>query len=166
MPTESHFKPDKETEFRLYVIWKSLPRDIDTNLWQKLGVSDDTILELSQLKTQKEFAQKYDLDVGTLTDWNKVIREGNMPPDLKELDWRHWARQATPSVVSALLRNIRKHGKGADVNSWMKYVEGIEDRSSVTHEGVIPVALAPVNDKDLPKVESDDEVDDRIQQDP
>jgi hypothetical protein len=127
--TESHFIPDREQDFILYVIWKSLPRDIDNKLFEQLGVSDETILELSQIKTQKQFAEQYDLDTGTLTDWNKHIREGNIDPELKQLDWRYWAKQATPSVVSAVLRNLRKHGDAARGTWWMVHVEGYEPKS-------------------------------------
>lgn len=128
-PTDTYFMPDKAREFRLYVIWKSLPRDIDQRLFSTLGVTDEIILELSTIKTQKEFAKTYKIDVGTCGDWNKEIIAGNLSPDLKELDWRYWAKQATPSVVSALLRNTRKHGDAARVTAWMTHVEGYEPRS-------------------------------------
>lgn len=128
-PTETYFNPDKEQEFRLYVIWKSLPRDIDKTLFGKLGVTDDLILELSDIKTQKQFSQKYKVDVNTLSDWNKEIIAGNLAPELKELDWRYWAKQTTPVVASAVLRRIRKLGDPAAATWWMKHIEGYEEKS-------------------------------------
>lgn len=127
--SDTYFSPDKEQEFMLYIIWKSLPRDMKSDTFEKLGVSDNLILELSDIRTQKEFSEKYKIDVGTLSDWNKEIRAGNLAPELKELDWRHWAKQATPSVASAVLKRIRKLGDPAAATWWMKHVEGYEEKS-------------------------------------
>lgn len=143
--TDRDFNADKDREYRMYLIWRSLPRDIDRDLFDKLGVTDNTILELSDLRNQKELAEYLGVRPTTITDWNKR----DVPVEYKELDWRYWAKKATPSVVSALLRNARKHGDAARVQTWMKYVEGIDDKSTVTHQGVIPVALAPVRETDL-----------------
>lgn len=52
--TEPYFVPDKQREFRLYVIWKSLDHTMDKNLFEKLGVTDELILEIADIKTQKD----------------------------------------------------------------------------------------------------------------
>lgn len=128
------YKPIKETEFRLYVLWKSLPHEVTPQMWEKLGVDDTEILKLSESKTQRDFAARYDLSEDTLSDWNKAIRSGDIDKDLLLLDWRYWAKQSTSAVVSALLRNITKHGDAARVTAWMKYIEDIDDRSTVNVE--------------------------------
>lgn len=131
-PTKPNFTPNRPKEFRLYIIWKSLARDISAELFEGLGVTDQTILELAEIKTQKQFAATYKLEQSTLTEWNKHIHAGNIPDEYKELDWRYWARQATPSVASAMLRELRKHGDAPRFSAWMKYVEQIEDKSVVS----------------------------------
>lgn len=128
--TERNFVADKKREYELYLIWKSMPRDIDRALFEKLGVSDEIILELSEIRNQKELAKYLGVAQRTITDWNNKP----IPEEYKELDWRYWARKATPSVVSALLRNTRKYGDAARVNTWMKYVEQIEDNATVNLE--------------------------------
>lgn len=133
--TDVTFIADKDREYQLYLIWRSLPRDIDATLFEKLGVSDETILELSKIRTQKELSKHIGVSTKTISDWKK--RE--VPEKYRELDWRYWAKDMTPSVMSAFLRNIRKNGRGADVAVWMRYVEQIEDKTTVKHEGLDPI---------------------------
>lgn len=128
------YRPVKEPEFRLYILWKSLPPEITPELWEKLGVSDDEILKLAGIKTQRDFAKRFDLSEDTLTDWNKVIRQGNIDKDLQSLDWRYWAKQSTSAVVSALLRELRKTGDAHRFTAWMKYVEQADEKTTVNLE--------------------------------
>lgn len=123
--TDVNFQADKEREYEQYLIWRSLPRDIDRNLYEQLGVTDEIILQLSAIPNQKTLAQHLKVSEKTITDWNKRP----VPEQYKELDWRYWAKQATPSVMSALLRNVRKHGDAARVTAWMTHVEGYEPKS-------------------------------------
>lgn len=126
------YKPIKESEFRLYALWKNLPHDIASAMWEKLGVTDSDILMLAGIKTQRDFATSFKLSEDTLTDWNKAIREGNIDKDLLMLDWRYWAKQSTTAVVSALLRELWKSGDAARFTAWMKYVEQVDDKSTVS----------------------------------
>lgn len=123
--TDRQFIADKDREYKQYLIWRSLPRDIDRDLFEKLGVTDEIILELSELRNQGQLAKYLGVRPKTISDWNKQP----IPDEFKELDWRYWAKQATPSVMSALLRNVRKHGDAARVTAWMTHVEGYEPKS-------------------------------------
>jgi hypothetical protein len=122
--TDSYFKPDKEREFRLYVIWKSLDHSMDRKLFEQLGVRDELLLELAGLKTQKAFGKEYNIDTKTMSTWNKHIFEENIDPELKKLDWRYWARQVTPKMASALVREGIKTGDPHRFNAFMKHVHG------------------------------------------
>ena len=83
--TNRQFKPEKEKEYRLYLIWKSLPstfKKLGTKYLKELNINDEILEELIDIKTQRDFARKYKLREKTLSDWNTVI-----PPDeYKELD--------------------------------------------------------------------------------
>lgn len=128
--TDRQFIADKDREYKQYLIWRSLPRDIDRDLFEKLGVTDEIILELSELRNQGQLAKYLGVRPKTISDWNKQP----IPEQYRELDWRYWAKKTTPTVVSALLRKIVKHGDAARVNTWMKYVEQIEDNATVNLE--------------------------------
>lgn len=125
--TNRDFIADKDREYKQYLIWKSLPRDINKELFEKLGVTDQDILELSNIRTQKELAEYLNVRPTTVSDWNKHP----IPEEYKELDWRYWAKKTTPSLISAVLREGRKHGDAGRFSAWMKYVEQVEEKSSV-----------------------------------
>ena len=72
----------KTQDFESYVIWKSLPSFLKgqpKQVLEKYGINEDLLMELLEIKSQKEFAQRFTIkDPGTLTDWNKRIeKEGS-----------------------------------------------------------------------------------------
>jgi hypothetical protein len=112
----------KTQDFESYAMWKALPsflRGQPRQALEKLGLDEDITLSLLEIRTQAEFAKRFDIkDPATLTDWNKRLeREGLMPRTYE------WARRLTPNVVWALYRTATKHGKAADVNAWFELVE-------------------------------------------
>jgi hypothetical protein len=88
---------------------------------EKLGIDDEIALSLLEIKTQTEFAKKFDIkDLATLTDWNKKLEDEGMVPRINA-----WARKLTPNVTFALYRTARKYGKAAEVKAWYELVEGM-----------------------------------------
>ncbi len=74
-------EPYKSRLFDMYIHWKSIPaiyRGSPAELMEKIGIDDSTALELMGLKTQAEFAAKFKVDIGTLSDWNKRINSKNL----------------------------------------------------------------------------------------
>lgn len=50
---------------------------------QKMGMDDPEVFELLKIKTQTEFAEQYGIkDLGTLTDWNKIIHKEGLLGDI------------------------------------------------------------------------------------
>ena len=125
--TDVNFEPDHKREYEQYLIWKNLPRDMTKETFEGLGITDELILELSNIRTQKDLAKYLDVSEKTITDWNRRP----VPEEYRELDWRYWARQATKSVTSAMLRELRRHGDAARFTAWMKYVEQVEDKTTL-----------------------------------
>lgn len=114
----------KKQDFNSYVLWKSLPSYLKgqpKTVLEKFGISDDTALELLQIKNQSEFATKFGIkDLGTLTDWNKRIEKEGLLTSINS-----WARNLTPNVVLALYKNASKHGKAQEVRAWFEIIENI-----------------------------------------
>jgi len=112
----------RKREFELYKVWKSLPPMLKGKpavTLQKFGIEDEDLISLLQIKTQTEFAQKYEIrDLGTLSDWNKRIKESGFQEDMYG-----WARQLTPNVMFALYKNIMKHGRAHEVRAWNELIE-------------------------------------------
>ena len=112
----------RKREYELYKAWKSLPPMLKGKpavTLQKFGIEDDELINLLQIKTQTEFAKEYAIgDLGTLTDWNKRIRDEGTHEELYA-----WARQLTPNVMFALYKNIMKHGRAHEVRAWNELIE-------------------------------------------
>jgi len=114
----------KTQDFETYALWKSLPsflRGQPRHVLEKLGIDDEIALSLLEIRTQTEFAKRFEIkDLATLTDWNKRLEDEGMVQRINA-----WARKLTPNVIFALYRTARKHGKAADVKAWYEIVEGM-----------------------------------------
>ncbi len=122
---DRNFKADKEREYRLYLIWKSLPKAFTRESFEALSVTDEVILELSGISTQKELAKFLKVRDATITEWNKHP----IPNEYKELDWRYWARQVTPTIVAKFVKETVENADAPRLTAWMKYVEQVEEKS-------------------------------------
>lgn len=86
MPKIAKYHAYKEKEFGIYVLWKFLPahfKGMRKNELAKLGFNDPVISKIIKIKNQTEFAKYFNIkDLGTLTDWNKKIKNENIthPP--------------------------------------------------------------------------------------
>jgi len=114
----------KKQDFDSYVLWKSLPsvlRGQPRQMLEKFGIDDDITIGLLEIKTQAEFAKRFDIkDPATLTDWNKRIEKDGLVPSIND-----WARKLTPNVLLSLYKAITKNGKASEVKAWYQIVEGI-----------------------------------------
>lgn len=115
----------KKQEFEAYVLWRSMPsilRGQPRHVIEKLGIDDEIALELLEIKSQTEFAERFGIkDLGTLSAWNKRVEEmGGLMDSINR-----WAKRLTPNVVSALYREATKTGRAAEVKAWMEIIEGM-----------------------------------------
>ncbi len=112
----------KAREFETYLKWRALPpsyRDMPRQSLEKMGF-DESMQDRLEIKSQKAFAQRYNVDESTLTEWNsKIDREGLLD------DTRAWMRSMTPLVFGSLLKKIIKNPHASDVRLWLEYGEGI-----------------------------------------
>jgi len=112
---------NKKVQFEMYVIWKSLPpilRGKPEYVLRQQGFDDQIILELLGIKTQKQFAEKHDLEESTLSGWNKIIHEEGLLDGLYS-----WARGLTQNVTLALYKNVMKNGRAQEVRAWYELIE-------------------------------------------
>lgn len=128
--TKPDFRPYREREYRMFLIWKSLPPEFTKqgrSHLLKMGIDDEDILELSDIKTKKEFAEKYRLSQETMTEWDK----NPVPIEYAEIDWRMWAKHLTRSVVTLLFEGIQSDKDAARITLWMKMVDGFTEESKI-----------------------------------
>lgn len=113
--------PYKRQTYETYALWKSLPSFLKGQprvALEKFGISEEIIFELLSIKTQAEFSKEYNIDVGTLTDWNKRLEKDGLVKNINS-----WARKLTPNVIFALYKNITKHGRAHEVRAWYELIE-------------------------------------------
>ena len=114
----------KKQDFDSYAMWKAMPsilRGQSRQVLEKFGIDDEMAIDLLSIKTQKDFAKRFDIkDPTTLSDWNKKIEKDGLVPGINA-----WARKLTPNVLMALYKTITKNGKAADVKAWYEIVENM-----------------------------------------
>lgn len=108
--TESEFVPQREREYRLFLIWQILPQEIRDEkvgpaYLEQEGITDELITELAGIKTQKAFAEKYGLNKDTLSMWKKQP----VPEQYAELaDFRYYSKQLIKNVLPILYRGFKE----------------------------------------------------------
>lgn len=130
---EPVFNPYKGHEYRLFLTWRTLPvtlRGISVEDAEDRGVKDPELLELIQLKTQSDFANRFQISMNTLTEWKKQP----VPAEFEKLDWRYWAREFTPEVVHHLLEGIREKKKADAIKLWFQTVDGFVEETAVNNK--------------------------------
>lgn len=113
--------PYKKQTYETYALWKSLPSFLKGQprvALEKFGVEEEAVFELLAIKTQTEFSKIFNVDTGTLTDWNKRLEKDGLVKGINS-----WARKLTPNVIFVLHKNIIKSGKAHEVRAWFEIVE-------------------------------------------
>jgi len=114
----------KTQDFESYATWKALPsflRGQPRQVLEKFGINEEVTLDLLEIKTQKEFGERFGIkDPSTLTDWNKRLEKDGVISEI-----HNWARKLSPNVIFALYRNASKNGKAAEVKAWIEIVESM-----------------------------------------
>lgn len=124
------FNPYKGQEYRLFLIWRSLPMEIKKGgrpYLEAAGIDDEDLLALSDCQTMTQFSDKFRIDQDTLTAWkNKPV-----PPEFEAIDWRTWAKQLTTSVVALLFEGIQKDKDAPRIKLWLQAVDGYVEQSNI-----------------------------------
>ena len=138
--------PYLKNEFNTYVMWKVMPRyfkypppkkvgrtfetQTTSEFLETHGIDDDMIMELAEIKTQKDFAQKYGVAETTLVIWNRTIEKRNILDDVKK-----WAQRISKNVVLAMYNNSLS-GKNLNADrdrlNFLKFA-GYVEKSGVQH---------------------------------
>lgn len=141
-PNKSDIEPYLNDVFQTYCVWKSIPsifryppKDRKTGVapsskefCEMIGVDDDQIFELIEIKSQKAFAEKFNVSQDTLTDWNKSVK---LRESLMEI--REWGRGLTKNVMASLYNTAIRKGSYYEVKLWLQTIEGWEEKQKVEH---------------------------------
>ena len=149
--------PYKEDLFELFCKWRALPyqfkfppkdkagnRPTSEDFCAMMGIESKTILELVEIKNQKQFCEKYGTAESTLAEWNKNRK---MRDNLA--DMRYWAKEMSRTVLMSLGNTASRKGRSFDVKLWFQLVEGWEEKQRVEHnyQGVQVIEILDADDE-------------------
>lgn len=121
--TKNTTKPYKQDVYDAYVTWKSIPACMRLKTAKKVArelTQDDALFgELLQVRNQSEFAERYNIENSTLSNWNKLI-EKNEP--FSEI--RKWGHKLTKNLLWSLYTHTIENGNPKNVELWFQIVEG------------------------------------------
>jgi hypothetical protein len=168
--TKSEIVPTKPTQdryaalYEVYALWRSLPVSILSQvsrdeLVNRFGIDDENVANLVQIKTQTAFAEKYDLSIDTLTDWNKKIREKD-----PLIEARQWALSLTKNVVLSLYNHAIRKGNAELYKLFFKVVNEWQEKIKIDPvKGTVIFNFEAIDKEDpldplpLPEIETIDD---------
>ena len=144
VPNDSEKRHEKEDVFQAYLVWKSLPAvfknpppDRKTGIRMSipdfleiLGVVDEQVIQLSQIKNQNEFAERFHISIYTCTDWNKEIKERDPMEDIR----KGWATGLVKNVINSLYNKALRKGDAFEVKLFMQLVTQWNEKQVVEHD--------------------------------
>lgn len=113
--------------FEAYCFWSSLPRHYNALTdaeKEKLGITDAETLMLLEIKTKKQFAEKFKVSMSTLNSWE---RSEEFASKVKA-NWKGWAQRLTPNVVGVLYKKILQEGDPGRIKLWKEWIEQDQDK--------------------------------------
>ena len=132
--TNSEFKPKKEREYRLYLIWKNMSRpmkELGIPYLDQMGIQNEDIRELAGITTQTAFSQKYGVDQDTLTFWNKQTP----PKEYEQISWKNWLKEMEPEIVRLVTTGLAERKDPASAKFLMELNGSYTQKSEVKIDG-------------------------------
>ena len=160
-----HYRQDV---FEMYLLWKSLPslfkfppidkksqtRPSSREFCEAMGIDDPVVIDMAQIKYQKDFAERFEVDENTLSLWNREIADRDPMEDL-----RAWAIKLSKNVLTALYNNAMRKGMALEVALWFKLVNQWNEKTVVEHnyKGVKSITYEIIEPKHEVHPDSDQE---------
>ena len=124
------FKPNKPREYRMFLLWRSLPlamRKGGSQYLDEVGIVDEDMHELATTKTKPHFARAFGADNATLSTWDQAP----VPMEYQDLDWRTWAKKLASEVLQKLWEGIEERKDPASIKLYMQLIGEYTETSKV-----------------------------------
>jgi len=135
-----------EKQFVIYALWKSLPPmlrgETAAELEKKYFIDDEEIIQLLQIRTQRQFADHYDLNEKTLWRWNMKLKDRDLFADI-----RAWSNGLVKNVIMSTYRaSMLKDPKASSDRKLFLQFAGWGEEMTVHNKGE---SLADIIKRDL-----------------
>ncbi len=131
------FKPDKEKEYELFLVWRTMSRpmkELGEQYLDQIGVNDEQIRELAGIKNQKEFAERYNVTPNTLANWKKEP----VPQRYADISPKKWLKETVPEIYRLMFTGFTDRKDPATgkllLESAGEYIQKSEVQVSGTQE--------------------------------
>lgn len=150
---KSEMEPYLKDIYETFCVWRSLPaffkyppkdksgvQPTPQQFAESMGVDDPSILELLDIRTMGDFAERYKVSRDTLTDWGKTLKSRDSLNDL-----RSWAKALSKNVLMALYNTAMRKGFAQEVKLYFQLIEGWEEKTKheVEHKGIEVIRIRP-----------------------
>lgn len=145
LPAHREDNPENDVilqkEFEVYALWKSLPPILKgvtpRDLEDKFFLDDEELIQLLQLRTQRDFAKYFDLDEKTLWRWNGKLKDRDLFADI-----RAWSMKLQKNVVMSTYRAaMLKDPKANADRKLFSQINGWGEEMTVHNKGETLVEL-------------------------
>ena len=129
----------REVTRELFKMWLSIPdtfRAMPEGVMDKMGIEDETIMELMKIKTQSEFGKEFGIGAQAQIDWKHEWAEKGEFAATKT-----FFRKLTKNMIGAMYRKALIEGDAARAMAWMKIVEDWTEQFGVRHSGKVEYVL-------------------------
>lgn len=129
-PLDNSFKPENEYVYRMWLIWRSLPKGMKKGgkkYLERVGIDDDIMMELAPLRTQTAFCHHFEISPNTVADWQRR----DIPPEYADLDWRVWAKKFGTQVMEKLWEGIEERKDPQSIKLYMQLIGEYTETSKV-----------------------------------
>lgn len=109
---------------------------------------------LKELKTMKEFSEKWGVTPDTLTRWKKRQDFWEKVSEKRI----NWARDKTSDVIHGLFKRAATRGEAAEVKLWMQLIEDWSEKQQVQTPNITVIGIRGITSKDLEKLTQKEEV--------
>lgn len=140
----------REVTRELFKMWLSIPdtfRTMPDGVMDKMGIEDETIMDLMQFKNQREFGKEFGVAEQRLIDWKHEWAEKGEFAATKT-----FFRKLTKNMIGAMYRKALIEGDAARAMAWMKIVEDWTEQFGVRHSGKVEYQLDEEERAELDRV--------------
>ena len=132
--------PYKEDVFDIYVLWKSLPPLLKNppagprgkpnarEFAESQGFDDDEILRLISIPSQTAFAAEFNLNINTLTEWNKKIKKEHIIQHTKG-----WALDLMPNIIMSMYSSAMKKNNPLTYKLLLQTIADFQEKAVIDH---------------------------------
>ena len=144
--------------FAAFVLWSTVPsllryppknkdgsRPTPREFAESMGIEDEDMLAMVDIKTQTMFAEKYGVDPKTLWAWKKKMASRNVLEDI-----RQWAQPLTRNVILSLYNKAIRGGLPDHYKLFLQAIPGWSEKIRIDKRTITKVVIETVDPPSKP----------------